>query len=350
MTKKISASIVGGSGYTGGELLRLLLQHPSIALQQVTSESNAGKKVTIVHPNLRKQTELRFCSMKDLQQCDVLFLALPHGMAMQRLSSFAALTSKIIDLSADFRLKNAADYPRWYGHEHRTPELLKKFVYGIPELHREEMKTAAYISSAGCNATCALLGLYPLVKKQLLDPAKEIIAEAKCGSSEAGNKPSLGSHHPERTNCVRSYMPVQHRHSAEILQELSFHGNIPFHFSATAIQLVRGILTTAHVFLKEGVGEKEVWNAYREVYGQEPFIRIVKEREGVYRYPEPKILAGTNYCDIGFEKDPESSRLVVISAIDNLMKGAAGQAIQAMNIQHGFPETTGLTFSGLHPI
>lgn len=348
--KKIKVSIVGGSGYGGGELLRLLLDHPYVELQQVTSESNAGKKVTIIHPNLRKKTTLQFCSAKELEPCDLLFLSLPHGVSMNEISRYQKLAPQLIDLSGDFRLKNPADYVTWYGHEHSSPALLPLFVYGIPELHREEMKKARYISSAGCNATCTILGLYPLLKKELIEIDKGIIAEAKCGSSEAGNKPSLGSHHPERTGAVRSYMPVMHRHIAEMLQELSFGNNLQIHFSATAIQLVRGILVTAHVFLKDGLTEKDVWNAYREVYGNEPFIRIVKERQGVYRYPEPKILAGTNFCDIGFEKDPQSNRLVVMSAIDNLMKGAAGQAVQAMNLQHGFEETTGLGFAGLHPI
>lgn len=348
--KKISVSIVGGSGYGGGELLRLLLDHPLVELQQVTSESNAGKKVTIIHPNLRKKTTLQFCSAKELEPCDLLFLSLPHGVSMNEISRYQKLAPQLIDLSGDFRLKNPTDYVTWYGHEHSSPALLQSFVYGIPELHREEMKKARYISSAGCNATCTILGLYPLLKKELIEIDRGIIAEAKCGSSEAGNKPSLGSHHPERTGAVRSYMPVMHRHIAEMLQELSFGKELQIHFSATAIQLVRGILVTAHVFLKDGLTEKDVWNAYREVYGNEPFIRIVKERQGVYRYPEPKILAGTNFCDIGFEKDPQSNRLVVMSAIDNLMKGAAGQAVQAMNLQHGFEETTGLGFAGLHPV
>ena len=347
--EKLKVSIVGASGYGGGELLRLLLSHPHVEIQQITSERNAGKKATLVHPNLRKKTALRFCSSADLEPCDLLFLGLPHGTTMAKIPDLMKLAPRIIDLSGDFRLDTPEAYLEWYGHEHTSPELLKEFVYGIPELHREEMKTAKYISSAGCNATCTILGLYPLIKKGLVDLSKNIIAEAKCGSSEGGNKPSLGSHHPERTFCVRSYCPVRHRHMAEMIQELGLKDD-QLHFSATSIQLVRGILVTSHVFLKDGVTEKDAWNAYREVYGDEPFFRLVKERQGVYRYPEPKILAGTNYFDIGFAKDPKTNRLVVMSAIDNLMKGAGGQAVQAMNIQNGFDEDCGLEFPGLHPI
>ncbi|MBT4823937.1 N-acetyl-gamma-glutamyl-phosphate reductase [Candidatus Woesearchaeota archaeon] len=343
---KIKVSIVGASGYAGGDLLRLLLQHPNVELHQVTSERFAGKPVTIVHPNLRKQTTLKFSSVNDLEKVDLLFTALPHAKLMNNIENFRALADRIIDLSGDFRLKTAEDYKRWYDLEHPNPELLNEFVYGIVELHREEMKSAKLISSAGCNATSTILPLWPLFKNDLVDLSKPVIAEAKCGSSEAGNKASDASHHPERSGCVRSYKPTRHRHTAEMIQEL---GN-PIEFSATTIEMVRGILMTAHVFLKEGVTELDVWKTYRKEYGEEPFIRIVKERSGIYRYPEPKILAGTNFCDIGFELDPNTRRLVVIGAIDNLMKGAAGQAVHAMNVANGFEETAGLGFTGLHPI
>ncbi len=351
MYKKINISIAGGGGYAGGELVRLLLDHPQVTVQQVTSESNAGKFVKVVHPNLRKKTNLTFTSMSNLKKCDILFLCLPHGMAMKNIELLRKLAPKLIDLSGDFRLRNPKDYDMWYGHPHSNPRLLKEFVYGIPELHREEIKKANYVSSAGCNATCTILGLYPLLKACVIDLKLPIIAESKCGSSEGGNKASPASHHPERTNCVRSYKPTMHRHCAEMLQELTFDGKIPpVHFSATSIQLVRGILTTSHVFLKKDLSEIDIWKIFRETYENEPFIRLVKEKQGIYRYPEPKILTGTNYCDIGFEKDLRSNRLIVISAIDNLMKGAAGQAVQAMNIMLGWKETIGLEFPGLHPI
>lgn len=344
---KMKVSIIGASGYVGGELLRLLLQHEYVEVVQATSERFTGKPVTLVHPNLRKQTDLKFCSVKDIKKVDVLFVALPHGKLMSKIKDYQKLAGRIIDLSADYRLKSADAFKEWYGLEHASPDALNEFVYGIVELHKNEMKKANYISGAGCNATATILSLYPLFKEGLVDVSKPVIVEAKCGSSEGGNKSSDASHHPERSGCVRSYSPIRHRHTAEMIQEL---GHDPINFSATSIEMVRGILVTGHVFLKEGLKEIDVWKAYRKVYGEEPFIRIVKEKRGLYRYPEPKIVTGTNYCDIGFKFDEATGRLVVIGAIDNLMKGAAGQAVHAMNVMCGFPETTGLMFPGLHPI
>lgn len=346
---KVNVSIVGASGYTGGELLRLLLFHPNVEVKQVTSESYTGKFVHKIHPNLRKSTSLKFVSANELEACDLLFLCLPHNSSQNKIDEYKKLAPKIIDLSADFRLKDINEYEKWYGHKHARPELLNEFVYGIPELHREEMRKASYISSAGCNATASILGLYPLYKNGLVEEDRTVI-EVKVGSSEGGNKVNEGSHHPERAGVVRSYQPTQHRHTAEMLQEMSFGKKIQIHFSATAIDMVRGLLATCHVFLKENLQEKDIWKVYRDAYGSEPFIRIVKESDGIYRFPEPKLLSGTNYCDIGFKKDEFSNRLVVISAIDNLMKGAAGQALQALNIMYGFDERTGLEFPGLHPI
>jgi N-acetyl-gamma-glutamyl-phosphate/LysW-gamma-L-alpha-aminoadipyl-6-phosphate reductase len=340
----MKVSIVGASGYGGGELLRLLLQHPQVEVQQCTSERFVGKPVTRMHPNLRKRTALKFCSVRDLENTDLLFTALPHTRCMQKFEAFRSLAERIIDLSADFRLKDPAAYGKWYGVDHTQPAVLDEFVYGNVELHRQEMQSARYISGAGCNATATILPLYPLFKQEVVDTSLPVVAEAKCGSSEGGNSASEASHHPERSGCVRSYRPTGHRHIAEMEQEL---GN-PIHFSATSIEMVRGILLTAHLFVKPGLTEKDIWKTYRSVYGQEPFIRIVKERQGIYRYPEPKILAGSNYCDIGFELS--GTRLVVIAAIDNLMKGAAGQAVHAMNVMCGFDETMGLEFAGLHPV
>ena len=346
---KLKIAIAGGSGYTGGELLRILLSHPGADINQITSERFKGKTASKLHPNLRKRTELKFTSLNELEKCDVLFLCLPHKSSSKRIHEFINIAGKIIDLSGDFRLNDADEYKKWYGEEHPNKEYLGKFVYGIPELHREDMKNAKLISSAGCNATTAILGLYPLYKNKLAD-IKKTVAEVKVGSSESGNESNPGSHHPERAGCVRSFMPTGHRHTAEVIQELSFGEKIDFHFSATSIDMVRGVLATSHVFLNEDLDEKDIWKIYRKEYSDEPFIRIVKESDGIYRYPEPKLLYGTNYCDIGFEKDKNSNRGVVISAIDNLMKGAAGQAVQAFNLMNGFAETTGLEFTGLHPI
>jgi len=344
--KKIKVSVVGGSGYTGGEMIRLLLNHPNVEIQQITSESYNGKPLSRVHPNLRG-VDLKFCSAQDLEPADLLFLCLPHGQSAQRLEEFTKLAAKLIDLSADFRLNNKDAYLKWYGHEHPKPEILTKFVYGIPELHREEMKQADYISSAGCNATAVILGLFPLIKAEAVDLDKPIITEAKVGSSEGGVKAGPDSHHPVRSRTVRSFQPTGHRHSAEMLQELKLDS---INFSATAVELVRGILATSHVFLKDNLTEKDIWQIYRQAYKDEPFLRLVKESAGSYRYPEPKLLQGTNYCEVGFELDQDSRRLVVISAIDNLMKGAAGQAVQAFNLMFNLPEETSLTFRGLHPV
>ncbi len=347
--EEIKVSIVGGSGYSGGELLRLLLGHPRVEVQQVTSERSAGKLVFKAHPNLRKRTQLQFSKIAELRPADVLFLCLPHGEAMGRFDTFKAIAPKTIDLSADFRLTSEDSYKEWYGKPHACPELLGQFVYGIPELHREAMRNAHLVSSAGCNATVTILGLYPFYKLGLVEPDRTVV-EVKVGSSEGGNTPSAASHHPERSGAVRSFMPTRHRHTGEVIQELGFGKPIQVHLSVTSIELVRGALATSHLFLKDKLEDKDIWKALRQVYGREPFIRIVKEADGTHRYPEPKWLVGTNYCDIGFQRDEISNRLVVISAIDNLMKGAAGQAVQAFNIMHGFEETEGLDFPGLHPL
>ncbi|MAT99107.1 MAG: N-acetyl-gamma-glutamyl-phosphate reductase [Anaerolineaceae bacterium] len=340
----VNVSIVGGSGYVGGELLRLLLGHPQVKVQQVTSQQHAASYVHGIHPNLRDATRLKFSPIEALEPCDLLFLALPHGRAAEQIDQFANLAERIIDLSADFRLNDPALYEEWYGRSHPAPEWLSKFVYGLPELHRRELSDARYVSGVGCNATAVNLALAPLTLHGLI---KQAVIEVKVGSSEGGNSFSAASHHPERSGALRSFAPTGHRHQAEMIQEL---GKFDLHFSATAVELVRGVLCTAHVFLNQDLTEKEVWQLYREVYGSEPFVRIVKERKGIYRYPEPKILAGSNFCDVGFARDERSGRLVVMSAIDNLMKGAAGTAVQAINLMLDYPETTGLTFSGLHPI
>jgi len=346
----VKVSIVGASGYVGGETLRLLLEHPQVEVLQVTSESNMGKFVHSVHPNLRKRTLLKFVSSADLKQCDLLFLGLPHGTAAKRIQEFRSIAPKIIDLSADFRLKNPDDYIRYYEYTHPQPEMLKKFVYGTPELYREEIRESDYVTGAGCLAIASILAVYPLFKRALVEK-NEVTIEAKVGSSAGGNKHHLSTHHPERSGVLRSYAPTGHRHTAEIIQELTFDGAVPtVRFSATAIEAVRGILATCHCTLCEDLEEKDLWKIYRETYGEEPFIRIVKERSGIFRYPEPKILSGSNYCDVGFEKDPNSRWVVAMSSIDNLMKGAAGNGVQAMNVMCGFPEDEGLHFSGMHPI
>jgi N-acetyl-gamma-glutamyl-phosphate/LysW-gamma-L-alpha-aminoadipyl-6-phosphate reductase len=343
----IKASIIGGSGYAGGELARILLSHPQVELVQVTSESHVGEYLYNVHPNLRGRTKLQFTTPDQIAPCDVLFIGLPHGEAQKRIATLAQLAPKIVDLSADFRLRDLDVYKKWYEEDHHAPNWVGKFVYGLPELHREEMKSASYISGVGCNATASILALLPLTRANLLDASKPIIVDIKVGSSEGGNSPSLASHHPERSGSVRSFAPVKHRHAAEVEQELGLQN---VHLSITSIEMVRGVLATAHCFLKPGTTEKDLWRAYRGAYRDEPFVRIVKDKTGIYRYPEPKILTGSNYADVGFEIDEATGRAVSLCAIDNLMKGAAGSAAQAMNLMCGFDERAGLDFPGLHPI
>jgi len=349
--ERVTASVVGGSGYAGGELVRLLLGHPNVRIQQVTSERQAGKFVRSMHPNLRGRTDLSFTPMEALDAVDLLFLCTPHGVTMGKIDQFLGKANVIIDLSADFRLRNPADYPLWYGHAHEKPELLSEFVYGMPELHRDEIRDARYIASPGCNATAAILGLYPLAKAGVLDPNMPVVIESKTGSSGAGGESGLASHHPERSGVIRSFKPTGHRHSAEVIQELTVDGRAqPIAMSVTSVEAVRGILTTSHAFLREPLEDKDLWKIFRGAYKGEPFMRIVKEASGIHRNPEPKILTGSNYCDVGFERDPHSNRVVVLAAIDNLMKGAAGQAVHSMNIRCGFPETASLEFAGLHPV
>ena len=338
----ISVSIAGASGYAGGELLRLLLGHADAEIRQITSERFAGKFAHRVHPNLRGITRVRFCALDDLTECDVLFLCLPHGESSRRIDDFRRVAGRVIDLGADFRLSDPAEYERFYGGPHPRPDLLGSFVYGIAELTRDALAGAKLVACAGCNATATILGLRPLYQAGVADSA---VVEVKVGSSEAGNRSTPGSHHPERSGAMRSYKPTGHRHLAEIRAALG--GDI--HFSATSVEMVRGVLATCHVFVNRDLDDKALWRIYRGAYAREPFVRIVKEQSGIHRYPDPHLLGGSNYCDVGFESDPHARRVVVISAIDNLMKGAAGQAVQAFNVMHGLPETRGLGFPGLHP-
>ena len=346
MTEQKTVAIVGGSGYAGGEFLRLALGHPVLKVTQVTSERSAGLPVSLVHPNLRGRTNLKFVRAAELVDADIVVLALPHGSAAKRIAEFEGKGRVIVDLSADFRLKNPEVYRATYGEAHPTPERLGEWVYGNPELHREALRGATRIACAGCFATSVILALYPLLKLGVLLP-KDIVATGLVGSSAAGASVTDGSHHPERAGSLRVYKPVGHRHTAEARQELP--GNFPLHLTAISTPRVRGILTTAHAWMPDGYSDRDVWSAYREVYGEEPFIRIVKVARGIHRYPDPMLLDGTNYCDLGFEMDNDTGRVVLMSAIDNLVKGTAGHAIQSLNIAHGWDERRGLDFAGLHP-
>ena len=350
MTTPISVSIIGGSGYTGGELLRLLAGHPQVTIHQVTSQRYAGKFLHQVHPNLRpafgRKQPLKFTTVDALEPTDLLILALPHGEAQARIDRFASLAPRIIDLSADFRLRDPGHYARRYGHPNAAPDWLDRFVYGLPEINREAISGASYVSGVGCNATASILALKPLVEAGLLLD-RPIIVDLKVGSSEGGASVNPGSHHPERSHVVRSFAPVGHRHEAEVHQAF---GREDVHLSITSVELVRGALATAHAWVQPGLSDRDLWRAYRAAYTNEPFVRVVHERSGIYRHPEPKLLWGTNLADVGWQLQPATGRLVALAAIDNLGKGAAGTAIQCMNLMHGFDETAGLTFSGLHPV
>ncbi|HYB94090.1 MAG TPA: N-acetyl-gamma-glutamyl-phosphate reductase [Vicinamibacterales bacterium] len=351
MPSPLTVAIVGASGYTGGELLRLALSHPNLDVRQVTSERLDGQFVHFTHPNLRRRTQLKFVRAAAVEQCDLLFLGLPHGSAMSRIDQLAPLAERIIDLSADFRLREPTDYETWYGKAHANPQWLSKFVYGLPELHRADLASAKYVSGVGCNATATTLAIWPLANAGLIDTSRGIVCEVKVGSSEGGAAATESTHHPERAGVMRSFAPTGHRHTAEVLQALKLRDiATDVHLSATAVDNVRGVLATAHVFVKPGTAEKDIWKAFRETYNHEPFVRIVKEKTGLYRYPEPKLLSGSNYADVGFEFDAKTNRVVCLCAIDNLMKGAAGTALQCANIMMGWDETLGLEFPGLHPI
>ena len=343
----VTVSIIGGSGYGGGELLRLLLGHPNVEVKQVTSRSHLGEYVYQVHPNLRKRTQLKFSDLAALEPVDILFLAQPHGQAQHNIEQYAKLAPKIVDLAADFRLRDANFYEQWYGEKHAAPEWLGKFVYGLPELHRDELASANYVSGVGCNATASNLALLPLVRADLLDLSFPIFIEVKVGSSEGGAEGNIGSLHAERANVIRTFSAFGHRHTAEVIQEM---GVKDVSLTMTAVDLVRGVLATAHAKVKPGVATKDLWKAYRAVTNESPFVRVVREQRGIYRVPEPKILAGSNYADLGFELDESNGHIVAMCAIDNLMKGASGSAVQCLNLMMGWDETLGLEFMGLHPI
>jgi len=317
--------VIGGSGYVGGELLRLLLSHPQAELTTVVSRKYAGDFIFGVHPNLRGTTNLKFVPLELPQikeNCDLVFVAMPHGASVSVVPKLLEAGLRVIDMSADFRLKNSADYVKWYGWEH-----------------------------AGCMATASILGLAPLVAADVIEKDRVVI-DAKIGSSGAGSKPSPATHHAEKFGGVRPYKPVGHRHTAEIEQELNFITNRPItaSLSTHTVNMVRGILATIHVFLTKPLTVREVWKILRSYYQNEPFIRFVRYQKGLYRFPDPKVVLGTNFCDIGFELDSHNNRLVILSAIDNLMKGASGQGVQCFNVALGIDEKTGLENIGFHPV
>ncbi|HUR62007.1 MAG TPA: N-acetyl-gamma-glutamyl-phosphate reductase [Candidatus Thermoplasmatota archaeon] len=342
-----TAAILGGSGYTGGELLRLLLQHPHIELLGATSQGHAGEPVHRSHPNLRGATDLKFVPRNELPDADVVFTCTPHTESMHAVPDLVRDGRLVVDLSADFRLRDAAAYQQWYGVPHAAPYLLGQAVYGLPETRRKEMPGATLISGVGCFATATNLALLPLARAGLLEGAR-IVADGKIGSSAAGAEANAAGMHAERSRSHRLYAPTSHRHVAEVQQET---GARQVHASVHTVELVRGVLSTCHVLLASPVAdEKTVWKAYRAQYQDEPFVRIAKERTGIHRGPDPNLVSGSNYADVGFHVEEGGHRIVASCAIDNLVKGAAGSAIQSMNVALGLPEKSGLAQLPVHPV
>jgi len=351
---RLGVAIVGASGYGGGELLRILLNHPKIEVKIAVSRRYAGDYLFRIHPNLRDRTDLKFSPLdldNIINETDLVFFATPHGVSKGLVPEVLDAGMTIIDLSADFRLRNPEDYPKWYGWEHPCPDILEKAAYGIPELHRDEIKKADLVACPGCLALSGILELVPIAKAKLIEKER-IIVDSKIGSSGSGESPSPSTHHPERSGVVRPYMPAGHRHTAEIEQELNLFGGDghTVGLSAHAVDIVRGILSTAHVFPNQTIEIKDLWKIYREAYKTEPFVRLVRDRRGVYRLADPKVVVGTNFCDISFEIDTHLNRVILCSAIDNLVKGAAGSAVQSLNIIKGWDERLGLELLGFHPV
>jgi N-acetyl-gamma-glutamyl-phosphate/LysW-gamma-L-alpha-aminoadipyl-6-phosphate reductase len=331
-----------------------LLLHPQVEVTVVTSRQSVGEYVFNVHPNLRGLTQLKFVPQditKLQKNCDLVFTATPHGGSVNLVPKLLDAGLKVIDMSADFRLKKPDDYHKWYGWEHANPQLLKEAAYGLPELHRQEIKGASLVACPGCMATATILALAPVIKADLIGKNR-IVADVKIGSSGAGRKPTIASHHPERFGGVRPYKVAGHRHLAEIEQELNNLAgeSVTVSFTPHAVNMVRGILSTVHVYPKIPLTNKEVWKTLRSQYDGEPFIRFVKYQKGPYKLPDPKVTMGTNFCDIGFELDPHASRLILFSAIDNMIKGASGQGVQCLNIIMDIDESTGLKSTGFHPM
>jgi N-acetyl-gamma-glutamyl-phosphate reductase len=350
-TKKVA--IIGASGYSGEVLVQLLLNHPHAELVAVTSRQNAGQTLAQVFPKFAshpKSQSLRFSEPKAevlAKQADVVFLALPHGVAAEYAVPLINAGCIVIDLSADFRLKSADIYREFYAHDHPAPDLLKKSVYGLPEIYRDEIKKSLLIASPGCYPTCILLPVIPLLKAGLVKP-NGIIADSLSGVSGAGRKAEIDYLFCECNESVRPYGVPKHRHLSEIEEQLSLaaKSQITIQFTPHLIPVNRGILTTLYLapekhFSTEtemkSLGEK-ISTCYAKAYSKEPFVRLLEGKA----LPDTKNVAGTNVCEIAWRLDPRTGRLIVMSAEDNLVKGASGQAVQSMNIICGWPETAGL--------
>ncbi|MFM2198279.1 MAG: hypothetical protein RLZZ505_1711 [Verrucomicrobiota bacterium] len=343
--KRIKTAIVGASGYTGMELLRILLTHPGVELVAVTSRAEVGKRIDTVFPRFSKAAgaELAF-SEPDADAiaatgAEVAFLALPHGVAAEIARALLERGLKVVDLSADFRLRCPAVYEEFYGHPHPAPDLLEQAVYGLPEIRAADIKAARLIASPGCYPTSILLPLLPLLRKNLIDPAT-IVANSMSGVSGAGRKADLSLLFCECNESVRAYGVPKHRHLSEIEQELSLAAGerVVISFLPHLIPVNSGIATTTTAKLREGVEPEIIGKVLADAYSDACFVRLL----GRGKSADTKMVTGTNFIDIGWEYDPRTNRVILMSAEDNLGKGAGGQAVQSFNLMHGFDESTGL--------
>lgn len=362
-TGSIRVAVVGASGYVGGELLRLLASHPRLTVAAVTSEKSAGAPVSSVFPHLTGAIPHVFDALVPeavAERADAVFLALPHTKSLAPVAACRAAGKPVVDLSADYRLKDAVAYEAWYRTPHPHPELLKEAVYGLPELHRAEIRNANLVGSPGCYPTAAILQLAPLVARSLIEPGT-IVIDAKSGVSGAGRSPALPYHFPEAHEAIEAYKIGQHRHIPEIEQELGAiaaraaagsgrltgaeHAPVRVAFTPHLVPMNRGILSTAYGRLHRPLNQAELRELYRDFYKGEPFIRIMDAETAA----NPRHVRGSNYCDLSVHADARTGWAITVAAIDNLVKGAAGQAIQAMNLMLGLPEDLGLTAPGAYP-
>ncbi len=351
MAKRFKAAVIGGSGYGGAELIRRLLRHPEVELVRVASVDYVGEPLSAVHPNLEGQTDLRFegIAPEDAAKgMDVVLLGLPHKVSAQKAPSIFGTGSRIVDLSGDFRLRDASTYKRYYGADHPCPDKLDGvFVYGLPELNRDRIRAAKYVASPGCFATTIELALLPLARAGLLKGPVEVIGIT--GSSGSGIAPQAGTHHPARSNNLKTYKPLDHQHIPEIVQTLENAGapGITLRFVPVSAPLSRGIFATAFAHVDASVPEARITELYKEAYANEPFVRIPAKR-----LPEVVAVKGTNYTEVGITLGDvcDGKRLVAcFSALDNLIKGGAGQGIQSMNLMLGLDERLTLEDPGGWP-
>jgi len=338
----IRVAIVGATGYTGGELLRILKRHPEVRVVHVTSESSAGKRLEEVHPDLRTDYDLTLESLNDRRlaaDSDVAFFALPHGAGSKSIAAFLSEGRKVVDISADFRLRDVRTYEAWYKVKHAAPKLLAEAVYGLPELFRAKILGARLVANPGCYATATILALAPLLKHGLIKP-ETIVVDAKSGVSGAGKKLDPMYHFPECAENFQAYAVNKHRHMPEIEQALKDVSGKPvaITFVPHLVPMTRGILANAYASLKRRMTTADVRAIYEEDYGKERFIRLLPEG----CWPRTADVGRTNYADVNLTVDARTNRVVVMTAIDNLVKGASGQAVQNMNLIFGRNETTGL--------